>query len=309
MRYLVFCALVALGPQAISQCKQSVPVIVLDEKTRTAVPSLTAEQLEAKIGKTSLSLSVEAIPHFRVLVIFDASRSMAEGAHSGKFLLLINQTLGQVFDKLPPNVQVELGVFSNKAAFGNRFTSDPKELTQSMVQAKEQLGASGTGKTALYDAIHEGLGRFDSFHPGDAILVVTDAGENHSTTTEKSLGQELRRKGVRLYSILIEGNVPQPEDINTVEPLVELVELSGGSIRPVDTKTVVKEDAEAGDLRRYWREEVLSGYMLEFSIPPSSDNEQKLHLFAKTGAFPKKKIVAIYPTHLTACSFVTASPP
>jgi hypothetical protein len=261
--------------------------------------------VEVRVGKAKLSLTaVEPIAPHRILLIVDESGSMNG---PDKHLAVVTQTLAQLVGNLAPKVLVEYGAFNNKAAFGNRFTSNPTELRESVAQVREQLGTPRLARTALFDAIHEGLGRFDSLRPGDSILVLTDGGDNHSKTTLKGLRQELEEKGVRLFAVLIEWENGPPEETSTADSLVDLAELTGGTVHRVGTGKLFSPDEETSDLRRYWTEELLSGYVVHFNVPTASANERKWRLSAKTEALSKKKILMIYPKHLPACSLMATT--
>jgi von Willebrand factor type A domain len=320
MRHALWIAVLALAHWAWSQeCKQAVPAIILDEKARTFISTVTAEQLQAKVGGVLVPVtSVEPITTSRVLILIDDSGSM-EGNRVGsgfsyqeQALAQVNRALKELVNDLPGGFQVEYGIFHNRAIFGGRFSSDPKELSDSLAEVAARLGHPKMRKTALYDAIHEGLAQFDSPRPGDSILVLTDGEDNASILSAEKLQREAAGKGVRLFTILIKKKAPfSPEELSA-GLVFDFAERTGGSVHIIDAGTALwlsdkASERERQDLRRFWAEEVVSGYVLHFAMPPGSKKDQKWTLSVSRAANPKGRIVAAYPSHLRPCPLTTAA--
>ncbi len=86
----------------------------------------------------------------------------------------------------------------------------------------------GTRRTALYDAILMALKHLDPPQPGDAIVVVTDGGENASKAQRSQVVKALRaQSGVRLFAWLLPDWPPDLEAEGR-ERLIEMVNDSGG---------------------------------------------------------------------------------
>jgi VWFA-related protein len=145
---------------------------------------------------------------------------------------------------------------------GKAFTNDPKEL------AKAVFAVRARGRTALYDAVAEGLLHLKLGHcDRKALIIVSDGGDNAS---QQKLSQVLRlaqQSQVLIYSIGLIG------DAGEVDPtvLARLSKATGGiAYFPDRTNTVTSISAQiARDLREQ--------YTLGFA-PEKADNA---HAFRK----------------------------
>ena len=318
MRAVVFCVVVLLGGFALPQeCKQILPATILKEKTGEFMETMTADRLKVKIGGVLLPVaSLEPLTRSRVLILFDASESMEVGdamdVHQREAISMVRQTLKEIVDDLPRQVEVQYGVFNSQAEFGGRFTADPAEAAQGLVDATRRLGRPQVRKsTALLDAMYKGLNQFDAPSPGDLILVVTDGGENASKTSSKKLEDEAAAKGIRCYMVWIKPAPVHGEESLLSDPLVEFTERTGGSIYTLSTTTTPSLatykgslPAKSQDLRRYLLQEALSGYTLHFSVP-ASIHETKWKVSIDSSGYPGQRLLAVYPTRLRPCETVT----
>lgn len=84
---------------------------------------------------------------------------------------------------------------------GKAFTSDPKELL-------EALGAvSARGRTALYDAISEGLHHLQYAHwQKKALIIISDGGDDASRLKYSQVLAQARQSQVLIYSIVLAGS-------------------------------------------------------------------------------------------------------
>lgn len=297
-------------------CDQTAPAVILDEKTRTFVHEITPQMLQIKVGRTAVSVtSLEHITGSRVLILIDDSESMGEEwqtAHNYqlKALLQINRTLRDLLSSLPPNVRVQYGIFHNKAAFAGRFSSDATELTNSRAEVAAQLRHPKNRSTALYDAIHEALAQFAFPQPGDSILVLTDGEDNASVLSPKRVQREATEKGLRLFAILFKRNGPPAQGELGVDSLLGLVEQTGGGVLSVDPESTVWNFPDSTmeatkDIRLFWTDEILAGYVLHFSVLPGLKRDQKWTLSVSGLANPKAATVIAYPRYLKPCALTT----
>ena len=299
------------------ECTQAVPAIMLDGESRAFVPGITPDRLHAKLGSIIVPVSgVEQIHSFRVLVLIDASGSMdptdAPFVYRRRALEAVNKALDELLDQLPPHVRLEYGVFNNNAAFGPEFTADAQQLRKSLVDSTEQMKGHRVRSTALYDAVQEGLERFDSPQPGDSILMLTDGGDNISHAKPQIVQEEAARKGVRLFTVLLLGGgaITSPTE-GTPQELFDFAERTGGSVHVIDVSksfwNYAKEREKAKqELRFFWNNEVLSGYLLHFTLPASTRKQRKWLLSVDRLPGQKTKIVASYPSRLNTCPVATA---
>jgi hypothetical protein len=296
-------------------CMQTIPAIMVDEETRTFMSGITADRLHAKIGNLDVPVtSVERIPGFRVLILFDTSGSMEQKdslfSHQHKALALVNRTLDELQDELPQGTKVEYGLFNNDAAFGPAFTANSEELRKSHSDLTEQMKRRKMKHTALYDALRDSLARFGPPQPGDSILLVTDGMDNESRLRAGRVQEEAARKGVRVFTILL--NEYQYDYDGSRQVMLDFAERTGGSVHVINVagnawtgdKTPEEERRE---LRRFWNNEVLSGYLLRFNVPAGARNQRKWLLRVDRLPGQKSKTLAAYPSRLNACPVATAA--
>jgi von Willebrand factor type A domain len=209
MRSALFLLVLSLPCVALAQgCTQTMPAIMVDEESRTFLSGITPDRLHAKLGSLVVPIaSVERIPGFRVLILFDTSGSMEKTdslfSHQHKALALVKSALDELLDELPQGTKVEYGLFNKDAAFGPAFTANAEELRKSFSDLTEQMKRHGRKATALYDALRESLSRFDPPQPGDSVLLVTDGMDNESRLRAGKAQEEAARKGVRVFTILL----------------------------------------------------------------------------------------------------------
>jgi hypothetical protein len=301
-------------------CGISVPTTIVDATTGKFIPSIEPIMVHAKINKTFIQAnSVDRIRSFRVLLLVDASGSMSRmdiGSPSRQrdTVQKLKEMLDENLYSFPPGVQVSFGVFNKQIAFANEFTSDPDRLHHLIPETISRLKSPGTGQTSLFDAIHGALEQFGSVKPGDTILLVTDGGENNSKQiSEKSLANELSGRAVRLFALLVQDRSPSsPEETVAIPVMSELAERSGGAVRIYATDSLGWGDKKRlqsakDELQRFWNEEVLSAYLVRFTIPDGIRKEQKWLLAVDPSANGGKKMAAGSPSRLEPCPVTTAT--
>lgn len=290
------------------------PAIMVDEETRAFVPAMTPDRLHAKLGSLTVPVTiVERIANFRVLILFDVSGSMKTTDvpfhYQRKALALINATFDELMGELPQGTTVEYGLFNSHAMFGPEFTARPEDLRKSLVELNEQMRRSPKG-TALYDALQGSLARFDPPQAGDSIVIVTDGIDNESRLGARRVQEEGSQKGIRIFSILIRGNEFDYE--GRWLAMLDFAQRTGGSVHVIDVATNPwsgnkEAEQERQELRRFWKNEVISGYMLHFNVPASTRKQRKWLLSVNRLPGQKSKTLAAYPSRLNACPVATAA--
>jgi hypothetical protein len=319
MRFAFLLILLFGGCAALAQdCTQTIPAIMLDEESGIFDPSITSGRLHAKLdGHLVPITSVERMTSFRVLILIDTSASMdpltEPFRYQGKALALINKTLDELLGELPRGVLVEYGLFDKFAVFGPEFTVDAQELQRSRPALTERLKHRGLKTTALYDALEEGLARFDSPRPGDSIVMLTDGFDNKSHFKAEKVQEEATTKGVRLFTILLKGQIAAYDE-SGYGALFDFAERTGGSVHVIDAASrlwLVPEgpERESQDLKRFWNNEVISGYVLRFSPPAGLKKHTKWLLSVDRLPKQKHKVVASYPSRLNPCPAAVAALP
>jgi len=84
----------------------------------------------------------------------------------------------------------------------NHRISEPVEMVDSQALLRRVNMLTPHGDTALYDAIHEALGRLrQSRHRKRALLIISDGADNHSRSGMSELRRQLREAGIAIYAI------------------------------------------------------------------------------------------------------------
>ena len=336
MRLLRHVRISVLGALAIATCiprlscqegscqRRIIPVAFRDAQN-LPIQSISTVDLEGKIhGKALniLSLSPDPRPH-RLVLILDMSGSMGQVGGGtppwhlevvlARHFFMVNREKSQ-FALLIFNDKVkELIDFSR----GNSAVADTLERIGDRQFVRKEL----KGKTALHDAILQGLELLD--HPGsaDALYVLTDAGDNSSIHSRSDVMRRLALTSVRLFAILMEGDMGYrnrtPEETSGPGELSEIAEKSGGQILTVaegrGDKVALsaningKTKTQDTLIRLY--QTILQNNLLEIELPFSISKDERWELRLSDSARHKWKGAQItYPKVLVSCSSEALGP-
>ena len=164
--------------------------------------------------------SREYIP-LSVIILLDASSSM----DSGKKLDNAKKALVHFLRRLRSGDEAMLMTFRTRPRVVQRFTQDFGQITRQL----KRLDANES--TALYDAILAALREVQGArNRRRALLLISDGVNTHGKTQLRETISELRRRGVELFAIGLESNLPEDmkEKVITREVLVQLTQSAGG---------------------------------------------------------------------------------
>lgn len=180
---------------------------------RDSVPSApTIEMLSAR----GAILKIQPSPPRRILLLIDASGSMAEGWRDAG-----TQTQGLVAGLTTTTL---LGVASMQDRF--RWLGDYRTPPSGYAKALESAFAHTKPKfgTALLDSIAQALTRPDELEPNDAVVAVSDGGDDASQTSVDQVVRALQRARVRLF-------LPAPNSrVKIGQGATTMVRDSGGAV-------------------------------------------------------------------------------
>ena len=316
---LIFLLALGVRTTAAQTCDVAVPASIVDAQSGTFIASITPAMLHAKIGgKFFPAVSADPIKTFRVLVLVDSSGSMkGEQAYAlsykKKTIEELRKAIEGELSPVPQGVQAGFGIFNEQAAFGNEFTSDSGRFQQMATETAGRLKRREHGGTALLDALQESLTQFGSPQPGDTVLLITDGGENKSKANDKDVARQFARAGVRVFVLLARDQSPaQPEEAFGDLLMSGLAERTGGSMYAIGTTNVFWGDKkwalrERESLSRFWKEQVLSAYLVHFNVPSSLKKDQKWLLEVDHSANPHRNMAAAYPSRLEPCGVKAAT--
>jgi hypothetical protein len=170
------------------------------------------------------------------------------------------------------------------------------------------------GRTALRDAIVQGIQLLDHPSSADAVYVLTDGGDNASRQSAAEVGRRLAVASVRVFAVLLYQSSGHrnrtPEEVSGPGELMEIAQKSGGEIlsaaEPQGNRVALTADPE-GKLRT---EEVLARLyqtilqdsLLEVELPfPIAKSEHWEVKLSSAARHQWKDAKIIYPDTLISC--------
>jgi Ca-activated chloride channel family protein len=156
---------------------------------------------------------------------------------------------------------------------GKVFSNDPKELEEAL------KAVSARGRTALYDAVSEGLRHLQySQLEKKALIIISDGGDNASHLKYSQVLAQARQSQAVIYSIALLGSDNEEENPNLLKRLCK--DTGGIAYFPAKGESVATVSAA---IARDLREQYMLGY------PPQNVN--------RTDAFRKVEVKVIAPGH------------
>jgi len=154
---------------------------------------------------------------------------------------------------------------------GKAFSSDPKELEEALT------AVSARGRTALYDAVSEGLRHLQYSHlEKKALIIISDGGDNASHLKYSQVLAQARQSQAVIYSIALLGSDNEEENPNLLKRLCK--DTGGIAYFPGQGESVATVSAA---IARDLREQYMLGY------PPQNVN--------RTDAFRKIEVKVTAP--------------
>ena len=315
---LALCARTA-GAQELDCQHRALPVAVRDEQN-LPIQNISAADFEAKVrGKPIkiLSLTPDTRPH-RLVLILDTSGSMGSVDGESPLFSLESVLARHFFEVNRQKTQIALLTFNNDIteiidfAQGNSAVRD--KLGQ-IVTDQNYVRANVKGKTALRDAIIEGLQLLVHPSSADALYVLTDGGDNASKHSSRDVTQRLAVTSVRLFAVVLKGKgsyrTRAPEELSGPGELSEIALKSGGEILSAaewhGKQLALSADPEGKLksqetlLRLY--QAILGDNLLEIELPtPLARNEHWELKLSETARRRWKGAQITYPKTLVSCT-------
>jgi len=129
---------------------------------------------------------------------------------------------------------------------GKAFSSDPKELAEAL------RAVSARGRTALYDAVSEGLHHLQYGHlEKKALVIISDGGDNASHLKYSQVLTQARQSQALIYSIALVGSDDSEENPGLLRRLCK--DTGGIAYFPREDESVANVSTEiARDLREQY---------------------------------------------------------
>jgi len=305
MRSALWLFLLVILQAAVSQeCTATAPVNVLTYDTHQPLP-FQPEHLHASIGNTPISFSsMEKLQHNRILILVDVSGSMEQK------LPFVRVTLQLLLQEIRIGSSVAFGFFATEHHLTSGFTTDPKEFSNAI---QELNGYKAQGKTALRDALHDGLKLFNPTKPGDSVLLITDGGENRSELKESTMEKEIRESGVRIFALVPLGpSIVLPEEEFGLRWLEEMANRTGGRVFTIYHNWPLMDKKwlrlVAALIQNFWLDGVGGGYLLTVKLPSNLTKPIRWKLRLDTSGDKRLKDgTVLYPEKLMPCPGTAAA--
>lgn len=194
-----------------------------------------------------------------------------------------------------PNVIAAISAFAHSGNpedemfvvdFSDKVVIEPlsgKPFTNNSVEIGKAVEAvSAHGRTALYDALAEGLNHLQLSHlQRKALIVISDGGDNASQVKRSEILALARKSQVMIYSIALEDEFTKEQDPKVLRQLSE--ETGGVAFFPASEQSVVDSSKQiARDLREQ--------YVLGF-VPEKHGNQNSFRkVQVKVTTFEKGKL-------------------
>jgi hypothetical protein len=200
---------------------------VLERKKGTQVEPIAPENFAVKLnGKPVTVLAAERKQiRPKVAIVLDTSGSMAQSPNWKPAFALAASLVQQ----LTGRSDVSLVLFGDKLVriIGSKSGSEAmiKELVESYKKTSTQIGH---GRTQLRDSV---LTAINMLHlgNGDAVVIITDGGDNFSHVSDSEFKKILAVKNVRFFGTIFTDLQPvTPEERKGPELLEEYATITGG---------------------------------------------------------------------------------
>ena len=133
---------------------------------------------------------------------------------------------------------------------GKAFSNDPKDLEQALT------AVSARGRTALYDAVSEGLLHLQYGHlDKKALIIISDGGDNASHLKYSQVLAQARQSQAMIYAIALVGSDKEEENPNLLRRLCK--DTGGIAYFPHEGESVAIASTE---IARDLREQYMLGY-------------------------------------------------
>lgn len=179
-------------------CDQRKVFATVEDEKGQVVDGLTAANFHAILGKEIIPVTLaESSPLRRIVILLDQSGSMYDTYkyHAASYLItnLVKQS--------PLEIQFAFATYSSDFQLKQNITSNHYQMIE---KVKQTLSVKAPwGPSATLDALLAGLGLLNPPETGDAVLLVTDGGENDSKINWDDAARHLAGSDVRLFAAVV----------------------------------------------------------------------------------------------------------
>lgn len=275
-------------------CEQQILVNVRDSKGEF-VPDLQPSSFRAKVAghEVSVTLASVAARPTRLILVIDASASMTADRDTRRWMA-IKSFAEQIIASAPPSIELAVVVFNTQVIRKVDFGHPRREL----FAAIEQL-PNAKERTLLWNSIREAIQMFGDSAPGDAVLVISDFGDNLSKAKPVEVQRAFLAKGIRLFGVGVFDQYAQSmEELNGKYDFFDAAKQTGGDV----IKEIGKYRYNEAGLLKLLFDEIGRVYILNISMSAALLKPERLNLsVVETDVKKRKGIVLYYPQRLAPC--------
>jgi von Willebrand factor type A domain len=236
--FLAIVLLLVFLPSVLAQHDQESPSVtrsivanVLDTHGN-AVRDLTKENFHLRVnGKPTEVLDARySLAPRRIVALLDVSGSMTGEKANGKWRIA-REAADDLLAETPDDVSIAMLTFSGKVRDVVDFSRGRTAIATWLREDPGQRpNRKYSPKTALFDAILEGLRLLQPVQPGDAVYVITDGGDNASQASADKTRSALLQSGVRLFAFLFAEPLKPSSEEEGKDAFLSMVADSGGFV-------------------------------------------------------------------------------
>jgi hypothetical protein len=142
----------------------------------------------------------------RIVVLLDVSLSMTGKENGGKWPI-VRDAIQDLISQTPTDVPIAVVTFASETREVFGFQESRSAIVEWLDQKRKSPKQKGA-RTALFDAIIDGLNLLDVAQPGDVLYAITDGDENASRNPAQRARVSLLRSHVRLFALFFGGHTP-----------------------------------------------------------------------------------------------------
>jgi hypothetical protein len=295
--------------KAQPECRSTLPVIALDQKTGAPIDSLAAGDFQARFKGREIPIRTisNPPPTRRLVFVLDRSgsitKSLSGSTDSPK--IVEDQSLNEILSAIPNSYLVAYLEFAGKSSRQTEFLPPDSAKTKLGDIFSWKPEEKGGFRTPLWDNIELASKLLNIRAPGDTVIVISDGGDNTSKLSLSRLENNLLAAGIPVFAIVItSGPFKTPEERTGPSNLADLAETTGGALVTV-AKSLQSTDPN-GQTPFRGASQLLSllahQYFLTIDAPDIRKAEEgRLTVNTRNTG---RKMMLLYPRYLCLCDAV-----
>jgi Mg-chelatase subunit ChlD len=197
--FLIICGFAAWAQSPESSRTAGSLIVSVFDAHGNPTRDLTKDSFRIKVNGHVMSVqesSYDLAPR-RIVVLLDMSGSMALKTK----WQVASEAVHDLLRDTPPDVHVALFTFTDHVRDIFGFSQSRDSMTKWLNE--HSVTTIKPGKTAIYDSTMAAVKFLQPTQDGDAVYLITDGGDNSSTTTESIIRNILLQSRIRLYLFLL----------------------------------------------------------------------------------------------------------